>query len=99
MKRVPQMEKVTGVTVVLLVFIAFVVYPVMYTADASEQLKTIVVQSFLLALAAVTGYWLNSSVDQAKKDEPAKPSVTTTTTVIPPEGADNADQPMTGKTQ
>jgi hypothetical protein len=46
-------------------------YAIFFVPGAGEQLKTIYTQSILLGLAAVTGYYFNSSADQAKKAEEA----------------------------
>ena len=46
-------------------------YAIFFREGAGEQLKTIYAQSVLLALAAVTGYFLNSSADVAKKSDDA----------------------------
>ncbi len=89
--KTPKLDSITFVASFILGLVTALGYAIFFREGAGEQLKTIYAQSVLLALAAVTGYFLNSSADQAKKDELPKPSTTTTTTVIPPEGEQPAD--------
>lgn len=91
MKSLPKLtdlfSNITIAAVGVFGLIYMVVYAVLFVPGVADpQLKTITVQTILLALAVLTGYYFNSSADQAKKDEPPKPSTTTTTTVIPPDG-------------
>jgi hypothetical protein len=67
--KMPEVDKVTVISAALLGLVYAVVIAVLFVPGSSDDLKTIVVQSVLLALAALTGYWLNSSADVAKKAE------------------------------
>ncbi len=59
------------ISLCILALIAAMGYAVFFRDGSGEQLKTIYAQSLLLGLAAVTGYWLNSSADVAKKSDDA----------------------------
>lgn len=57
----------------LMALIFMAVYAVLFTPGYSEQLKTVVVTAVISGgLGGFIGYWLNSSADAAKKEEPAK---------------------------
>lgn len=77
--KVPKLDAITFVAACILFLIGALGYAIFYVPGAGDQLKTIYAQSLLLALAAVTGYYLNSSADQAKKDSPDAPAQVTTT--------------------
>ena len=84
MKRF-QLERITGISVLLLTVIGFVmVYTLVGPGFTADQ-KTMVIQGALISLGAIAGYWLNNTADK-----PIAPGATTTTTTTTP--------PIAGKT-
>ena len=84
-------EAVTGVTIGILLLVAVVFLCVMFVPGFTADQKTMVITATVAGLGTIGGYWLNSSADQAKKDNPPAPStVTTTVTKEQPETHDAA---------
>lgn len=84
----PPIQAVTGVTIGVLLLVTMVFLTVMFGPDITADQKTMVITAAVAALGTIGGYWLNSSADQVKKNEPPAPSTTTTIVDIPPEKKD-----------
>ena len=83
----PQLEAVTGITIAILALVSVVFLTVMFAPGTTADQKTMVITASIAALSAIGAYWLNSSVDQVKKDKPPDAPATVTTTVttgVPP---------------
>ena len=71
-------EAVTGITIGILVLIATIFVSVMFLPGFTADQRTMVITATVAALGTIGGYWLNSTADQAKKDNPPAPSTVTT---------------------
>ncbi len=82
MMRRFQLDRVTGISFLVLLVVAFVIVRVLTGSaqDFTADQKTMVIQGALAALALLTGFWLNGT----PTDKPHLPGSTTTTTTTTP---------------
>lgn len=74
MMRRPGLDRVTGISVLIVVLVAFVVVRVLTAQDFTADQRTMVIQGALSALAMLTGFWLNGTPDPKDQKHPPAPT-------------------------
>ncbi len=81
----PQLAPVTGITLILIPLAYIVVAIVLISDKFTSDLKAMVVGGIMAkTLPDIVSYWLNSSADVAKKNDPP-PAPSTVTTIVKPD--------------
>ncbi len=80
--RKTQWDRVTFVSVLIVLVVAFVVVRVLTGSkeEFTPDQRTMVIQGALSAMAMLTGFWLNGTPDTTKTRAPGSTEITATTT-------------------
>ncbi len=78
--RKTQWDRVTFVSVLLMLIVAFVVIRVLTGEGFTADQRTMVIQGALICMGGLTGFWLNGTPDNPKQRAPGSTEITATTT-------------------